>query len=76
VMQHNLGWFNHYIFGDPAPDFVSPAVPKKGGNEEDGKGEVKAGEAARSETWTGSEFHDSVVVLNHYPRFWIVGCGL
>jgi hypothetical protein len=47
VMQHNLGWFNHYIFGDPAPDFVSPAVPKKGGNEEDGKGEVKASETSR-----------------------------
>jgi len=22
VMQHNLAWFNHYIFGDPAPDFT------------------------------------------------------
>jgi dipeptidyl aminopeptidase/acylaminoacyl peptidase len=22
VMQHNLGWFNHYIFGDPLPDFT------------------------------------------------------
>ena len=19
VMEHNLGWFNHYIFGDPLP---------------------------------------------------------
>ena len=28
VMQHNLAWFNHYIFGDPLPDFtrVSSAV--------------------------------------------------
>lgn len=24
VMQHNLGWFNHYIFGDPRPDFTRP----------------------------------------------------
>jgi dipeptidyl aminopeptidase/acylaminoacyl peptidase len=24
VMEHNLGWFNHYIFGDPLPDFVEP----------------------------------------------------
>lgn len=24
VMKHNLGWFNHYIFGDPAPDFTIP----------------------------------------------------
>ncbi len=22
VMQHNLAWFNHYIFGDPVPDFT------------------------------------------------------
>ena len=21
VMRHNLDWFNHYIFGDPLPDF-------------------------------------------------------
>lgn len=24
VMQHNLGWFNHYIFGDPLPDLTRP----------------------------------------------------
>jgi dipeptidyl aminopeptidase/acylaminoacyl peptidase len=29
VMQHNLGWFNHYIFGDPKPDFAKPDLPKK-----------------------------------------------
>jgi dipeptidyl aminopeptidase/acylaminoacyl peptidase len=23
TMQHNLQWFNHYIFGDPAPDFTT-----------------------------------------------------
>ncbi len=27
AMQHNLLWFNHHIFGDPAPDFTAP--PKK-----------------------------------------------
>ncbi len=31
VMQHNLTWFNHHIFGDPAPDFTrvsaSTALP-------------------------------------------------
>ncbi len=27
TMQHNLQWFNHYIFGDAAPDFT--AVPGK-----------------------------------------------
>ncbi len=28
VMQHNLAWFNHYIFGDPMPDFtrLAPAT--------------------------------------------------
>jgi len=28
VMEHNLAWFNHYIFGDAAPDFVTPGVKK------------------------------------------------
>ena len=29
VMQHNLSWFNHYIWGDPMPDFTAPPVPNK-----------------------------------------------
>ncbi len=29
VMEHNLGWFNHYIFGDPLPDFAKPELPGK-----------------------------------------------
>jgi dipeptidyl aminopeptidase/acylaminoacyl peptidase len=29
VMQHNLAWFNHYLWGDPLPDFTQPEVPKK-----------------------------------------------
>jgi dipeptidyl aminopeptidase/acylaminoacyl peptidase len=29
VMEHNLAWFNHYIFGDPPPDFANPVLPKK-----------------------------------------------
>jgi len=29
VMQHNLDWFGHYVFGDPLPDLTSPDVPKK-----------------------------------------------
>jgi dipeptidyl aminopeptidase/acylaminoacyl peptidase len=24
VMQHNLAWFNHFIFGDPKPDLTAP----------------------------------------------------
>jgi dipeptidyl aminopeptidase/acylaminoacyl peptidase len=28
VMLHNLGWFNHYIWGDPLPDFTNPELPK------------------------------------------------
>ena len=26
VMQHNLAWFNHHIFGDPLPDFTRLAA--------------------------------------------------
>jgi dipeptidyl aminopeptidase/acylaminoacyl peptidase len=29
VMLHNLAWFNHYIWGDPLPDFANPEVPAK-----------------------------------------------
>jgi dipeptidyl aminopeptidase/acylaminoacyl peptidase len=29
VMEHNLGWFNHYLWGDPLPDFAQPDLPKK-----------------------------------------------
>lgn len=29
VMLHNLGWFNHYIFGEAKPDFTKPELPKK-----------------------------------------------
>ena len=29
VMQHNLAWFNHYLWGDPKPDLTAPDVPKK-----------------------------------------------
>jgi dipeptidyl aminopeptidase/acylaminoacyl peptidase len=38
VMQHNLSWFNHYIWGDPLPDFTAPELPKK-----ETKDEKKAG---------------------------------
>jgi len=31
AMMHNLEWFNHYIFGDPLPDFTSPDLPKESG---------------------------------------------
>jgi dipeptidyl aminopeptidase/acylaminoacyl peptidase len=29
VMQHNLAWFNHYIFGEAKPEFAKPELPKK-----------------------------------------------
>jgi dipeptidyl aminopeptidase/acylaminoacyl peptidase len=29
VMEHNRDWFDHYIWGDPRPDFANPQVPKK-----------------------------------------------
>ncbi len=28
VLQHNLDWFNHYLFGDPLPDWIEPDVPE------------------------------------------------
>ncbi|HEX3085177.1 MAG TPA: S9 family peptidase, partial [Pyrinomonadaceae bacterium] len=34
VMQHNLSWFGHYIWGDPLPDFTAPEVPKKDAKED------------------------------------------
>ncbi len=34
VMQHNLSWFGHYIWGDPLPDFTAPELPKKNGKDE------------------------------------------
>jgi dipeptidyl aminopeptidase/acylaminoacyl peptidase len=37
VMQHNLAWFNHYIWNDPAPDFTNPELPKKESKEADKK---------------------------------------
>ncbi|RVT88748.1 S9 family peptidase [Inhella crocodyli] len=27
-MQHNLDWFNHWIFKDPLPDYAAPELPK------------------------------------------------
>jgi dipeptidyl aminopeptidase/acylaminoacyl peptidase len=27
VMRHNLEWFNHYLWHDPAPEFVAPSLP-------------------------------------------------
>jgi dipeptidyl aminopeptidase/acylaminoacyl peptidase len=37
VMQHNLAWFNHYLWNDPLPDFASPPLPKKESKEGDKK---------------------------------------
>ncbi len=37
VLEHNLLWFNHYIWGDPQPDFVNPVVPKKAKDKDEKK---------------------------------------
>jgi dipeptidyl aminopeptidase/acylaminoacyl peptidase len=37
AMQHNLAWFNHYIWNDPLPDFANPELPKKESKESDRK---------------------------------------
>jgi dipeptidyl aminopeptidase/acylaminoacyl peptidase len=36
VMEHNLAWFGHFIFGDPKPDLAAPPVPKKTDKEKKG----------------------------------------
>lgn len=33
VLEHNLLWFNHFIWGDAKPDFVNPVAPKKAAEE-------------------------------------------
>ncbi len=40
VMEHNLAWFGHYIFGDPKPDLAAPPLPKKAEKDEK-KGDAK-----------------------------------
>jgi dipeptidyl aminopeptidase/acylaminoacyl peptidase len=37
VMNHNLAWFNHFLWNDPLPDFASPTVPKKESKEDEKK---------------------------------------
>jgi len=39
VMDHNLRWFNHYLFGDPAPDLTHPTVPAATSTAQDTKPE-------------------------------------
>jgi dipeptidyl aminopeptidase/acylaminoacyl peptidase len=38
VMEHNLAWFGHYIFGDPKADLAAPPVPKKSEKDEKKEG--------------------------------------
>jgi len=44
VMEHNLAWFGHYIFGDPKPDLAAPPVPKKADPKNTAAGEKKEGD--------------------------------
>jgi dipeptidyl aminopeptidase/acylaminoacyl peptidase len=37
VMEHNLAWFNHYIFGDARPDLAAPPVPNSAEKKEGDK---------------------------------------
>ena len=37
VMNHNLSWFNHYLWNDPLPDFANPVVPQKESKDGDKK---------------------------------------
>jgi dipeptidyl aminopeptidase/acylaminoacyl peptidase len=38
VTEHNLLWFNHYLWGDPLPDLTKPELPKQEAKE--GAGEA------------------------------------
>jgi dipeptidyl aminopeptidase/acylaminoacyl peptidase len=44
VMEHNLAWFGHYIFGDPKPDLAAPPVPKKTDQKDAVPGDKKKGD--------------------------------
>jgi len=35
VMEHNLAWFNHHIFGDPKPDLTALPLPEKKDKKDD-----------------------------------------
>jgi dipeptidyl aminopeptidase/acylaminoacyl peptidase len=45
VTEHNLAWFNHYIFGDPKPDLTAPPISegakKKAEEKDEDKGQAK-----------------------------------
>ncbi len=43
VMEHNLAWFGHYIFGDPKPDLTAPPLPKKAERKDAGPSDKKEG---------------------------------
>lgn len=36
VMEHNVRWFNHYLFGDPLPDLTHLPLPADAGKKTDG----------------------------------------
>ena len=42
VMQHNLAWFGHYIFGDPQPDLTALPLPAKSEGKDAEKGSAPA----------------------------------
>jgi len=44
VMEHNLTWFGHYIFGDPKPDLAAPPVPKKTDQKDAAPGDKTGGD--------------------------------
>ena len=44
VMEHNLAWFCHYIFGDPKPDLTAPPLPKRAGPKNAAPGDKKEGD--------------------------------
>ncbi|MEW5901810.1 MAG: S9 family peptidase [Acidobacteriota bacterium] len=39
--EHNLAWFNHYLFGEPKPDLSAPPTPERPAEKTADKGEKK-----------------------------------
>jgi len=59
--EHNLAWFNHYIFGDPKPDLSAPPLPEKAAD----KAPEKV--AKLSKEWSSFHKSDGKILLFEIP---------
>jgi dipeptidyl aminopeptidase/acylaminoacyl peptidase/predicted dienelactone hydrolase len=61
VMQHNLAWFNHYIWGDPLPDFANPEVPNPEVPKKEKNAAAEDPSAGRTPTELGGTWRGKIV---------------